>query len=470
MNAAKPWLLKVLNGPNAGAQILVSKEITVGTSLDSDLILNDPHISPIHCQIKKGDEEGFKVMPREGVIFINGTQVKEAENLLKLGDVLTLGSTHLTGGPSEQLWPSVKIPEIQEIGLAPQEDSIPPPVEMGDARPPGDLKKKQIISQISLVVLIIVGACIFVGLLLFKLVAHKNLMIPRSSFQPASFDKEDKSILKTKRSIVEAGAKELLKKFPKNNIKVVESNGGCILYVYVHDQLQSDYVRKVMNESSVPIACNIINISDIDDSGSAMMEAMKLAVSITVDEQTGKAQWRGYLPNQELLESLKKQIARDLPAITDQEFYIILGDTATPQVRAILMKNSFGNITVTPERDNITLTGTISIPDSIRWEKALKELEQEFHGNVKFLNMVTISTTNIKTAGFFNAPVVSLSISSFPYAVLQNGERIFLGARTNNGYVVSSITPKGIELTNNGDKKIIPLAGQSLTSESNICR
>jgi hypothetical protein len=167
---------------------------------------------------------------------------------------------------------------------------------------------------------------------------------------------------------------------------------------------------------------------------------------------------------------MKKQIEKDLPAITEQEFHIVLGDVAAKQAREILTKNYFGSITITPERENITLTGTIGIADSIRWEKVLKELDQAFHGNVKFLNMVTISATSMKTRGFFNAPVVSISISSFPYAILENGERIFLGARANNGYIVDSITRNGIELINHGDKKIIPLVGQSPMSETDICK
>lgn len=466
----KPWLLKVLNGPNAGAQILVSKEITVGTSLECDLILNDPHIAALHCQIKKSAEEGFEITPRDGVIFINGTQVKEDGAVLKLGEVLTLGSTHLTGGPSEQLWPPVTIPEIKEIGSTPPESAAVASLDASGTVPPAAKKKTQLLSKISLAILILVGSCMLVGLALFKLVAHKNLMIPRSTFQPVSFDKEDEKILQTKRSLAETTAKELQKKFPKNNIKVVESNGTCVLYIYVRDQLQGDYVRKIMNENTTPVICNIINISDIDDSALAMMEAMNLAVTISVDKDTGKVLWHGYLPNEELLDSVKKQIARDIPAITDQEFHIILGGVAIKQVRDILAKNYFGNITPTPERENISLTGTIGFADSMRWEKTLQELEAAFQNNVKFLNMVTISAAAMKGRGLFNAPIVSISISSSPYAILQNGERIFLGARANNGYIVSSITRKGIGLINHGDKKMVPLVGASTSLENNTCK
>lgn len=461
MNAAKPWLLKVLNGPNAGAQILVSKDITIGTSIESDLILNDPHIAPTHCEIKKEQEEGFQVLIRDGVVFINGTQVIEKENLLKLGDVLTLGSTHLTGGPSEQLWPPVKIPEIQEVGSVSQKNSTDILPESSQVHTQDTLQKKQLLSTTSIVILIIVGASIFMSLVLFRLVEHKNLIIPETTFEPTSFDQENQKIIQEQRITAEAFKSKLQKIHPKNYISIVEKNGTCLLYIYVRDQAQSDYVRKTMNETSTPIPCNIINVSDINDSGMAMMQAMNLAVSVLVDENNGKVTWSGYLPNEELLSDMKKLIEKDLPSITEEEFHIVLGTIAVKRISEMLTKNDFGNITVTPERRNITLTGTIGSNEKVQWEQVLKQLEEEFHGNVKFLNMVTISASNMKTLGFFNAPIVSLSISLFPYAILQNGERIFIGAKSNNGYTVDSITRNGIELIKHGDKKIIPLKGQS---------
>ncbi len=469
MSLEKPWLLKVLNGPNAGAQILISKEVTIGTSLQSDLILNDPHIAATHCKIEKlKKEEGFQVIASDGAIFINGIEVSEKENLLKLGDVLTLGSTHLTGGPSEELWPPIKIPEIKEIGSAPQQEeknSLPKETS-GEL----NITKKKSFSNLSLTILVVVGACVFMGLALFKWIAHKNLMLPRAQFQPSFFDQDDKSLLTKQQASAEAVVALLKKKFPKNTIKVVQRNEGTMLYIYVHDQLQNDYVRKTMNEMSLPIACNIINISDIDDSGLAMMKALHFAVSMAVDENTGKVTWNGYLPNEELFNLMKSQIQRDLPAITEEEFQIILGEDAREKIRAILSKNYFSNITITPERENITLTGMIGVGESMRWEKVLKELDDAFKQRIKFSNMVTINSGAIRAHGFFNAPVVSISISSFPYAILQNGERIFLGARANNGYVVDSITSNGIELVNHGERKIVPLMGQSTTAEIDFCK
>ncbi|MFI0348118.1 MAG: type III secretion system inner membrane ring subunit SctD [Chthoniobacterales bacterium] len=452
----KPWLIKVLNGPNAGAQILVSKEVSVGTSIDCDLILNDPHISALHCQLKKGDADEFEIIPKEGVVFVNGKKLEEATGKLLLGEVLTIGSTHLTGGPSEQLWPPITIPEIQEIGGVWQ-PVVPSPTSVVLNNDPKEVSKKRAkLSKKSLRIIILILFCIWLGSFLLRVVNHRNLIVKRSEFRPSSFEKEESLEPKNQLMLVEATASDLRKKLPKDYIKTVERNGEYIIYIYVRNQIEYDLARKVMNSQAILVPSNIINIDDIDDSAGAMMKALNFSVDVSVDHR-GKATWYGYLPNNEALDSIKNQIARDIPAITEDEYHIILGNEAVKKTHNILQQNQFGNIVAAAERNNITLAGTISSADKTRWKKTLKELEREFLGGVQFANMVTVSTGVTKVRGFFNAPVVSVSISSTPYVVLQNGERIFIGAQVNDGYVVSSITTEAIELTNSEEKKFIPL-------------
>ncbi|MBM3856343.1 MAG: FHA domain-containing protein [Verrucomicrobia bacterium] len=457
----KPWLIKVLNGPNAGAQILVSGEVTVGTSVDCDLILNDPHICSVHCQIKKGEEESFDIVPKEGIVFINGKKLEEAAGKLKLGDVLTLGSTHLTGGPSEQLWPPVTIPNIQEVRAeaapAPaREEPKVPPAAMPKAT---SLKKRFALSRPSILSLIIVGAFLFLGISFLKILVHKNLMVNKLEFKPSSFQQTEEVDMRQDQKVTQSAIQNLQKLFPKIYIKPVNVNGQNVCYIYTKDQIEYDEVRRILNKRNLPVASLLISIDDIDDSGTAMMQALNLSVSITVDER-GRATWTGYVPTQKVFDSMKEQIARDIPAITENTFHIILGEEAAKKAMNILMKNQFGAIVVTPERNNLTLTGSVFDGDQPRWKKAIQELETTFGNKVKFANLVLVSPTPVQQQIFFNAPVVSVSVSSFPYAVLQNGEHIFIGAKVRNGYTVEAITTKGIELVGQGSKRWISLSGQ----------
>lgn len=456
----KPWLIKVLNGPNAGAQILVSGEVTMGTSVDCDLILNDPHICSVHCQIKKGEEEAFDVVPKEGVIFINGKKLEEAVGKLKLGDVLTLGSTHLTGGPSEQLWPPVTIPTIQEV----RAEAAPSATEEGakvvtTPIPSSDVKKRLTLSRQSIFQLILVGVLLVMGISFLKFLVHKNLKISRAEFKPSSFQKKEEDNENEGKKVTQSAIQSLQKLFPKIYIKPLNISGQTVFYIYTKNQIEYDEVLRVLNKKNLPVVSVIINIDDIDDSGIAMMQALNLSVSVTVDEKGG-ATWTGYVPTQKIFDSMKEQIARDIPAITDNTYHIILGEEAAKTAVNILMKNQFGAIVATPERSNLTLTGSVFEGDQPRWKKTLQELEATFGNRVKLANLVRISPTPVQQQVFFNAPVVSVSISSFPYAVLQNGEHIFVGAKTRNGYTVEAITAKGIELDKQGSKRLISISGQ----------
>ena len=458
MNPTKPWLIKVLNGPNAGAQILVSGEVTVGTSVDCDLILNDPHICSIHCQIKKGEEEAFDIVPKEGIVFINGKKLEGAVGKLKLGDVLTLGSTHLTGGPSEQLWPPVTIPAIQEV----RAEAAPLPIGGTPKAPPTaavSIKKRLALSRQSSLRLILVVALLFFGISFLRFLVHNNLKMKKSEFKPADFQKTQEADVQEEQKVTQGAIQTLQKLLPKIYIKPVTANGQNVFYIYTKDQVAYDEVRRILNKKNLPVVSVLISIDDIDDSGIAMMQALNLSVSITVDEK-GRATWTGYVPTQNVFDSMKEQIARDIPAITDNMYHIILGEEAAKTAMNILMKDQFGSIVVTPERNNLTLTGAVFDGDQPRWKRALQELETTFGNKVKLANLVLVSPTPVQQQVFFNAPVVSVSISSFPYAVLRNGEHIFIGAKVRNGYTVDAITTKGIELVNQGSRRLIPISGQ----------
>ncbi len=456
----KPWLIKVLNGPNAGAQILVSGEVTMGTSVDCDLILNDPHICSIHCQLKKGEEDAFEVVPREGIVFINGKKLEEAVGKIKLGDVLTLGSTHLTGGPSEQLWPPVTIPTIQEVRAeaAPAPSGEAPKTALMPV-PPNITKKRLALSRQSMLQLILVGGFLFLGISFLKFLVHKNLKISKTEFKPSSFQKKEEVDVNEERKVTQSAIQTLQKLFPKVYIKPVNVNGQTVFYIYTKNQIEYDEVRRILNKKNLPVVSVLISMDDISDSGIAMMQALNLSVSITVDEK-GRATWTGYVPTQKIFDSMKEQIARDIPAITDNTYHIILGEEASKTAMNILMKNQFGGIVVTPERSNLTLTGSVFEGDQPRWKAALQELETTFGNRVKIANLVRVSPTPVQQQVFLNAPVVSVAISSFPYAVLQNGEHIFIGAKVRNGYTVEAITTKGIELGKQGSKRLIPISGQ----------
>jgi type III secretion system YscD/HrpQ family protein len=280
-----------------------------------------------------------------------------------------------------------------------------------------------------------------------------------ADFTPTSFQKTQQLDNQEEQKITQTSIQSLQKLLPKVYIKSVTVNGQNVFYIYTKDQVQYDEVRRILNKKNLPVVHVLINIDDIDDSGIAMMQALNLSVSITVDER-GRATWTGYVPNQKVLDSMQEQIARDIPAITDNTYHIILGEDAAKTAMNILMKNQFGAIVVTPERNNLTLTGNVFEGDQQRWKKTLQELEVTFGNKVKIANLVLMSPTPVQQQVFFNAPVVSVSISSFPYAVLQNGDHIFIGAQVRNGYTVEAITTKGIELVNHGNKKLIPISGQ----------
>ncbi len=88
-------VLEILNGGSAGKEYRVKLGTTdIGNDSSNDIILTDPGVEFKHAQIVF-EPEGFKIYDfnSEKGIFVNGVKVKES--ILKVGDVITLGSVQL---------------------------------------------------------------------------------------------------------------------------------------------------------------------------------------------------------------------------------------------------------------------------------------------------------------------------------------------------------------------------------------
>ncbi|HLB33610.1 MAG TPA: FHA domain-containing protein [Chthoniobacterales bacterium] len=464
LGRSKPWLMKVLNGPHAGAQILISQEeIAVGSAADCDLVLNDPHIRPHHCQLKKGDADALELIVKEGIVFINGKKLEEEKGVLKMGDVLTIGSTHLAAGPSDQLWPSVTLPEIQEVGGVYQPiASTTAKASVIDSKEgiSGNIptqKPSYKISPQSFKLLKIIIVFLVIGAGLLGVVFYRNGFLPKQEFTPTAFEAEELLAPKKELFRAEILATELRKKIPQSIIKPISNNGSTVLTIYIVDPMQRDEVSKIINDQRIPIPFNIVTISEIQESARTMIKSLNLSLTVVID-RFGKATWMGYLSTHHALDELQQQVGRDLPSITENEYNIVFGDTIAKKVREILMQYQFGMVRVLPEQSDILLIGTISFSDKDRWKKTLHELESQFSDQVPFVDKVITGVIAERLHGVFNSPIVSVSVSHTPYAVLQNGEHIFIGAKVDDGYEVESITTQGIGLKSKMGKKLIPMS------------
>ena len=95
-------LLRVAAGPDVGTEApLETSRMQIGTSPRCALVLTDPTVSRVHCEIEVG-ERGMVLRDLDSTngLFVGGVHVREA--FLHPGHAFTVGSTTVEVRPSDE--------------------------------------------------------------------------------------------------------------------------------------------------------------------------------------------------------------------------------------------------------------------------------------------------------------------------------------------------------------------------------
>ena len=110
-------LLRVVTGPDAGKEApLESSRVQVGTSPRCNLVLTDPTVSRLHCEVDVG-ERGMLLRDLDSTngVYVGGVQVREA--WLQPGYSFTLGATTIELRPSDERV-QIRLSEKDSFGSA----------------------------------------------------------------------------------------------------------------------------------------------------------------------------------------------------------------------------------------------------------------------------------------------------------------------------------------------------------------
>ena len=109
-------ILRILNPPHAGAQAEIGPDpLSIGSGEDCDLVLNDPLLQSAHCNIRRTGE-GIEVELTGGAAHIDGEPVEKNPFIVRAGQVLSIGSTHMAFGDPGQVWSAISIPVLKTLG------------------------------------------------------------------------------------------------------------------------------------------------------------------------------------------------------------------------------------------------------------------------------------------------------------------------------------------------------------------
>jgi predicted component of type VI protein secretion system len=92
---ASTFLVEVIEGPGAGAQVSLERPLVIGRDETADLVIHDPQVSRRHARLTPADYgAGIEDLGSRNGTFVNGSQIHTAV-ATQPGDTIAVGTASL---------------------------------------------------------------------------------------------------------------------------------------------------------------------------------------------------------------------------------------------------------------------------------------------------------------------------------------------------------------------------------------
>lgn len=439
------YLLKILSGNHQGAEVLFHDETAiVGSDLNSDVVLSDSLVEPQHISLQFS-KDGIVLRPLNGKVFLDGQLVKDESVIVETFQFITIGSTHLIIGPSNQTWPSITAmdaPQLVEPGAEENElreekiENVIPPESLSMTKK--GRKKTFVYTGIGIAVFTFA-----VVLLLFMsifsdtkpVVAKPDTMVLLKGIVRELGLADSVSIAKTQNGFAVTG-------YTLSNASLSELKAKLAA-------VDPNIKNKVYSEEKI--------LSEINELLATIESRPKVQVV-----SNGVFLITGYAFDKDKWSKVRRRILEDIIGINDLQDEVILPQKAYNLVRPILSKYKLtGKIGLVPQEDGIVIGGLVSSDEEENWKLAKIQIEKTFGSDILLKNYVKISDPDVIKQQYFGSEVNSVSISDngMNWIGFKDGTKYMVGATLANGYTIKEITPENIVLSK-GNQTIVLRIGE----------
>lgn len=405
------WLLKVIAGPNNGAEFSMhsSSSYVIGTDPTScDIVFHDTSVSRQHARVTLAADDGMTIedLKSRNQTIVDGEPIKSKTKLLPNG-VVTVGTTSFTIYDREgemqtiisPLMPAiVKVlqkeepkplpPVAPENEMPPAPAVEPPPVSLAPLNPPPEKTAHAL------------GAFIVMGILsgLFVIIGIGTASLFRS--EPVVVEQE------TNTAEILNNA---LKPFP--SITPFFNKPTGTLQLIGHVLTQADKQRLYYSLQGIPFIKNIDDSKVIIDEyvwqeTNAVLSKDPTWKGIYVQATSpGKFVLSGYLQTRNQADQLSEYMANNFPYLDLLEKSIIVEEDVVNKANSLLTNAGFRDIAIKMENGEVTLTG--GYPNN---------KEEEFQNTLTALGEIA-GVRNIKNLAVKQAPDQSIINISDRYEV-----------------------------------------------------
>lgn len=450
------WLLKVVGGPNNGAEFYMQSghSYVLGTDTNScDIVFHDTSVSRQHAKITVTPEDTLlleDLRSRNGVI-INGSAIDSPQALVP-NTIVTVGTTSFVVYDREGEMQTIISPLLPSIVKVLQQEEPPKVEEVG--APVSTLEKPPVESQRTIVEPLTppkpkrqVGPLILLAIVM-------GLFILAGLGTMALFKVETVAVQ------VQENANELIQQamspFPAVKSSYNKGTNGLLLLGHVTSQAEKNQL--LYNLQSLKF------LKSIDDSGIIIDELILHEVNSILSENpawkgisihspaAGQFVLSGYLQSRKQAEQLFSYVSLNFPNLDSLKKQVVIEEDVINQIRAWVQESGLDDITPKMTNGEITLSGGAPIEKENEINQLVSKVKQIpgvriVNNYIKSQAPEKVGITNLSD----HYDVTGKSRSGDKYTVVVNG-RILSEGDNLDGMDITKITPNTIFLQKD-DKK-----------------
>ena len=444
-DGAKKFVLRVLSGPHAGAEVDIGAQPSLLGKADTcDIVLIDDALQDQHVKFSVKDDK-IICTPQDGAsVFVGGIETHE-EREVNAFQPIVCGTTLLALGPKDQIWPTISVPELKSEAEA---------EEAEEAKVKAETERKH---KKKLLYFLLFGAGI--ALLLFGSVGASMHVSHKKEARRLAIEESSFPIVALRESIEEVLDKH---KVDTELVKISLSGKRFVLSCHVATSQEKKELEKELHQlPKVNFQSIHIYVQEkIIEQAQASLNARQTLTAVSAARLDGILM-KGYLQSIEQLPAIKNRLLTDVPGLNSIETALFSPDEVYELASNLLTQYKLmGLLKIQTVRTGLMVMGNLQASDEPRWKEAQKALKKNFRGICRVLSYVATVAPNAVKQMFFPSTITTVSIPKheLPWIDLQTGDRYYEGAMLPSGYKIKSVTKKEIQLQKNEDKVIFTLS------------
>ncbi len=360
------WIIKVISGPNAGAEFGLHEGATLIIGKDPntcDILFQDLSVSRQHAKIIAGKEGTVTIEDLGSLnkVRINGEEVEGATEV-KSQDLIALGTTSFLAIDQEQTRETIVSPTAGMEYAPPKtaEEKAEEAEERAEEAAAKKNWKKMIIPTRHLVLAGVFAVLLVLGLGgVFTLFKSEPIALVEGN--------EPKEIAKA------------LKNFPEVEFSFNPSTGKLFILGHVMTEVdQQEMVYLLKSLSFVKsIEDNVIIDELVWENTNALLTKNSAWRGVNLTSMIpGHFVLRGYVGTLEEATNLSEYINLNFPYLDKLDNQVVVENTLEAQVQGILTENAFGNVTFQFGNGELILAGRVPSNEERKYNAMVADLKR----------------------------------------------------------------------------------------------